>query len=103
MSVVTVNKSNFEKEVLESDKPVLIDLWAAWCMPCRMLSPTVDALAEELEDVKVCKINVDEERELAQKFNVMSIPMLAVVKDRAVVASAVGVESRENILKLLGK
>ncbi len=103
MSVVTVNKSNFEKEVLESDKPVLIDLWAAWCMPCRMLSPTVDALAEELEDVKVCKINVDEERELAQKFNVMSIPMLAVVKDRAVVASAVGVQSRENILKLLGK
>ncbi len=103
MSVVTVNKSNFEKEVLESDKPVLIDLWAAWCMPCRMLSPTVDALAEELEDMKVCKINVDEERELAQKFNVMSIPMLAVVKDRAVVASAVGVQSRENILKLLGK
>ena len=103
MSVVTVNKSNFEKEVLESDKPVLIDLWAAWCMPCRMLSPTVDALAEELEDVKVCKINVDEERDLAQKFNVMSIPMLAVVKDRAVVASTVGVQSRENILKLLGK
>ena len=103
MSVVTVNKSNFEKEVLESDKPVLIDLWAAWCMPCMMLSPTVDALAEELEDVKVCKINVDEERELAQKFNVMSIPMLAVVKDRAVVASTVGVQSRENILKLLGK
>lgn len=103
MSVVTVNKSNFEKEVLESDKPVLIDLWAAWCMPCRMLSPTVDALAEELEDVKVCKINVDEERELAQKFNVMSIPMLAVVKDRTVVAFTVGVQSRENILKLLGK
>ena len=103
MSVVTVNKSNFEKEVLESDKPVLIDLWAAWCMPCRMLSPTVDALAEELEDVKVCKINVDEERELAQKFNVMSIPMLAVVKDRTVVASTVGVQSRENILRLLGK
>lgn len=103
MSVINVTAENFEQEVLNSDKTVLIDLWAAWCMPCRMLSPTVDKIAEELSDVKVCKINVDEQRDLANKFGVMSIPMLVVVKDKTVVNSTVGVQSREQILKLLGK
>ena len=103
MSVIKITAENFEQEVLNSDKPVLIDLWAEWCMPCRMLSPTVDNLAEELDDIKVCKINVDEQRGLAEKFSVMSIPMLVVVKDKTIVNSTVGVQSREQILKLLGK
>ncbi|MDE5618537.1 MAG: thioredoxin [Clostridia bacterium] len=103
MSVIKITAENFEQEVLNSDKPVLIDLWAEWCMPCRMLSPTVDKLAEELDDIKVCKINVDEQRGLAEKFSVMSIPMLVVVKDKTIVNSTVGVQSREQILKLLGK
>lgn len=101
MAVTKITKQNFEQEVLASDKPVLIDLWASWCGPCRMLSPVIDELSDELNDVKVCKINVDEEPELAQAFNVMSIPMLAVVKDKKVVKTSVGLQPKANIINMI--
>ncbi len=81
MSVLTITKSNFDAEVVNSDKPVLLDFWAEWCGPCRMLSPIVDEVAEELADVKVGKINVDQEPDLAAKFQVMSIPTLVLMKE----------------------
>lgn len=101
MSVTVVNKDNFEKEVLGSDKPVLIDFWAAWCGPCRMLSPVVDEIAEEREDIKVCKVNVDDEPELASRFQVMSIPSLFVVKGGEITAQSVGVQPKEEILEMI--
>ena len=101
MAVVNGNLENFEKEVLKSEKPVLVDFWASWCGPCRELSPVVDALGEELTDVKVVKINVDEERELAKKYKVFSIPTLVVIKDGQAVNKSVGVKSREEILAML--
>lgn len=87
MSVTVITKENFEAEVLKSDKPVLIDFWASWCGPCRMLSPLVDEIAEENSAIKVGKVNVDEQPELAQKFDVMSIPMLVAFKDGKAVNS----------------
>ena len=101
MSVITITKDNFQSEVISSDKPVLLDFWASWCGPCRMLSPTVDALAEELTDVKVGKINVDEQPELAMQFKVMSIPTLVVMKDGKIVNQAVGARPKSQILGLL--
>ena len=101
MAVVNGNLENFEKEVLKSEKPVLVDFWASWCGPCRELGPVVDALGEELTDVKVVKINVDEERELAKKYKVFSIPTLVVIKDGQPVNKSVGVKSREEILAML--
>lgn len=101
MAVVNGNLENFENEVLKSEKPVLVDFWASWCGPCRELSPVVDALGEELTDVKVVKINVDEERELAKKYKVFSIPTLVVIKDGQPVNKSVGVKSREEILAML--
>ena len=101
MSVITVTKDNFRKEVLESTKPVLIDFWASWCGPCRMLSPTVDAIAEERPDIKVCKINVDEQFELASQFNVSSIPTLVVMKDGKRVDQSIGVRPKDAILAML--
>ena len=101
MSVININKNNFEEEVLKSDKPVLLDFWAAWCGPCRMVSPIIDEIAEEREDIKVGKINVVEEMELAAKFGVMSIPMLVVIKDGNVANKAVGARPKEEILELL--
>lgn len=101
MSVTTVTKSNFEKEVVQSEKTVLIDFWAGWCGPCRMLSPVVDEISEEESDIKVCKVNVDEEPELSQAFNVSSIPMLAVMKNGKVVKTSVGVKSKSAILQML--
>ena len=103
MAVIELTKDNFDKEVVESDKTVLIDFWAAWCAPCKMLSPTVDAIAEERDDVKVCKVNVDKQGELASAFNVSSIPMLVVIKDKKVVDSSVGVIPKNEILKMLEK
>ena len=101
MAVVNGNLENFENEVLKSDKPVLVDFWASWCGPCRELGPVVDALGEELTDVKVVKINVDEERELAKKYRIFSIPTLVVIKDGQAVNKSVGVKSREEILAML--
>lgn len=101
MAVIKLTKDNFNEEVLESDRPVLIDFWASWCGPCRMMSPVVDAIAEERKDVKVCKVNVDEERELASAFSIASIPTLAVIKDGKVVNGSVGVRQKADILRML--
>lgn len=101
MSVLHITKENFENEVLKSDRPVLLDFWASWCGPCRMVSPIIDEIAEETPDKKVGKINVDEQPELAQAFGVMSIPTLVVMKDGEVVGQSVGVKSKEAILHML--
>lgn len=102
MAELNITKNNFEREVLRSDKPVLIDFWASWCGPCRMLSPVISEIAEEKAgEVKVCKVNVDEEAELATIFNVSSIPMLVVVKDGRVVNASVGVRPKDQILAML--
>ncbi len=101
MSVINVTKENFENEVLKSDKPVLVDFWASWCGPCRMLGPIIDEIASERTDIKVCKVNVDEQQELAAEFNVMSIPTLVVVKDGKVANQSVGARPKEDILALL--
>ena len=103
MAVITITNENFDTEVMQSDKPVLIDFWASWCGPCKMLMPVIEELAGELSDVKVCKVNVDEEMALAARFNVMSIPTLVVIKDGQTVNSSVGVQSKAAILKMLGK
>lgn len=101
MSVVTITKENFASEVLQSSKPVLLDFWATWCGPCRMLSPIVDQVAEERPDVKVGKVNVDEQPELASQFGVMSIPTLIVLENGKVKNTAVGARPKESILGLL--
>lgn len=101
MAVINVTKENFNDVVLKSDKPVLIDFWASWCGPCRMMSPVVDEIADERDDIKVCKVNVDEENELAGAFRVASIPTLVVVKDGAVVNASVGVRPKKDILKMI--
>lgn len=102
MSVVTITKDNFQKEVIESTKPVLLDFWASWCGPCRMVSPIVDEIAQEDNTVKVGKINVDEQRELASAFNIMSIPTLVVIKDGKIVNQALGARPKSQILAMLG-
>ena len=101
MSVIKINQDNFEQEVMNSEKPVLLDFWAPWCGPCQALGPVVDALAEELTDVKVAKVNVDEERELARKYKIFSIPTLLVIREGQTVRKSVGAASREEILALL--
>ena len=95
MSVVTITKANFSSEVLKSDKPVLMDFWAPWCGPCRMVGPVVEEIAAERNDIKVCKVNVDEQPELAGQFGVMSIPTLVVVKDGKIVRQSVGGQAQE--------
>lgn len=102
MAVVTITKENFEQEVLQSAKPVLLDFWASWCGPCRMLSPVVDEVAEERIDVKVGKVNVDEQPELAGEFGVMSIPTLLVFEQGKLVRQAVGARPKAGVLELLG-
>ena len=101
MSVVTITKDNFNSEVLQSDKPVLLDFWATWCGPCRMLSPIVDQVADERTDVKVGKVNVDEQPELAAQFGVMSIPTLLVFKNGKLVNQSVGSRPKAGVLALL--
>lgn len=102
MTELKITSENFEREVLNSDKPVLIDFWAPWCGPCRMLSPTISEIAEEYKDkVKVGKVNVDEEGELATIFRVSSIPMLVVMKNGKVVNSSVGVRPKNQIVGML--
>ena len=101
MSVKIITKDNFDSEVLKESKTVLLDCWASWCGPCRMVSPLVDEIAEENAAVKVGKVNVDEQRELAAAFQVMNIPTLAVVKDGRVVKQSAGARPKEQILALL--
>ncbi|MBP3871057.1 MAG: thioredoxin [Faecalicoccus sp.] len=104
MAIITLTEENFETEVLKSDKPVLIDFWATWCGPCKMQSPVVDALAEELDGKVVFgKVDVDDQDELAAKFGIQSIPTLVVMKNGQAVAGAVGFQPKENLLALIAK
>lgn len=102
MSVVHVNQSNFQQEVIQSSIPVLLDFGASWCTPCKMLSPIMDELGRELEGkVKVCKIDIEEERELAAKFKIMSIPTLVLVRDKNIIRLGEGFKSKKDILKMI--
>ena len=101
MSAININKNNFQNEVLNSEMPVLLDFWAPWCGPCRMVGPIVDEIADERVDIKVGKVNVDEERELAGQFGVMSIPTLVVIKGGKVVNQMVGARPKSQILAML--
>ena len=101
MSAVNINKNNFRNEVLDSEKPVLLDFWASWCGPCRMVSPIVDEIAAERSDIKVGKVNVDEQPELAAQFGVMSIPTLVVMKGGKVASQMVGARPKSQILAML--
>ena len=102
MEVLKITGSNFQKEVVESDKPVVIDFWASWCGPCKMMSPIVDELAAEMPTIKVGKINVDEENELAAQFRVMSIPTLVLLENGKEVKRVVGVQSKDNVKYAFG-
>lgn len=101
MSVISINSGNFQSEVIESKIPVLLDFWAPWCGPCQIVSPIVDEIASEKSDIKVCKVNIDEQPQLAAQFGVMSIPTLVVVKDGKVVTTSVGARPKADILRLM--
>ena len=100
MSALNIGKNNFIKEVINSDKPVLLDFWASWCTPCQMIAPTIEAIAEERSDIKVGKINVDEQPGLARQFGIMSIPTLVVMKDGKIINQAVGARPKGAILAM---
>jgi len=101
MSAININKNNFQREVMDSDQPVLLDFWAPWCGPCRMVAPIVEEIARERIDIKVGKVNVDEQPELASRFGVISIPTLVVMKDGKIVNQAIGVRPKNAILGML--
>ena len=101
MSVIHIDRNNFQSEVLDSDRPVLLDFWASWCTPCRMVGPILDEIAGERSDIKVAKVNVDEQPELAGQFGVMSIPTLVVMKEGRIVQQAMGARPKAQILSML--
>ena len=101
MSVIHIDRNNFQSEVLDSDRPVLLDFWAPWCTPCRMVGPILDEIAGERSDIKGAKVNVDEQPELAGQFGVMSIPTLVVVKEGRIVQQAMGARPKAQILSML--
>lgn len=101
MAAIHVTKENFDQEVLKADKPVLVDFWASWCGPCQMLLPVIEELSEEVSHAKICKLNVDEQQELAVKYNVMTIPTLMVFNHGEAVTTSVGVKPKETILEML--
>ena len=101
MSAVNINLNNFRQEVLNSDKPVLLDFWAPWCGPCRMVVPMVESIARERPDIKGGKVNIDEEFELAKEFGIMSIPTLVVMKDGRIVRQSTGARPKDQILEML--
>ena len=101
MAIITITKENFETEVLKSDKKVLLDFWASWCGPCQMMMPTIHEIAQERTDIKVGKVNVDEQPELASAFQILSIPALYVIQDGKVVNQAMGARPKAQVLQLL--
>ena len=101
MKVLHINKDNFHEEVLNSDKPVLLDFFASWCGPCRMVAPILDEIAEEREDIKVCKVDIDEQPELASRYRIMSVPTLMVLKDGKIVEQSLGAKPKHQILAML--
>lgn len=101
MAALHITKENFENEVLKSDKPVLVDFWAAWCGPCQMLLPVIEELSNEVSNAKICKVNVDEQPELAAQFKIMTIPTLLVIKDGQVDSTSIGVKSKKAIVEML--
>ncbi len=101
MAVMHVTKENFETEVLQSEKPVLVDFWAGWCGPCKMVAPVLEEIAAEVADVKITKVNVDEQPELAQKFQVMSIPTMVLIKEGKVVDTTVGAQPKEDLVRFI--
>lgn len=101
MSAININTNNFQSEVMDSEKPVLLDFWASWCGPCRMVVPIIEEIREERSDIVVGKVNVEEQQDLARQFRVMSIPTLVVIKDGKVVNRSVGAKSKDEILAML--
>ncbi len=101
MAHTVITAANFEEEVIRSDKPVLVDFWATWCGPCRMLAPVIEEISEERNDIKVCKIDVDEEPELAAEYGIQSIPTLIVFKDGKLVKKSIGVRPKDDIIAML--
>ena len=101
MKVLHINKDNFHNEVLNSDKPVLLDFFASWCGPCRMVGPILDEIAEEREDIKVCKVDIDQQPELASRFRVMSVPTLMVMKEGRIVEQSIGAKPKHQILAMV--
>ena len=101
MKVLHINNDNFHKEVLNSDKPVLLDFFASWCGPCRMVGPILDEIAEEREDIKVCKVDIDEQPELASRYRIMSVPTLMVLKNGQITEQSIGVKPKHQILAMV--
>ena len=101
MSIINITNQNYQKEIMESKKTILLDFWAEWCGPCKIITPVIDEIANENPNLKVCKINVDEQPELANRFHVMSIPSLFVMKEGQIINQSVGAKTKEEILKML--